>query len=105
MKNNEFFELNCTINNNHQNKLTLKIPMEVHNEFEQAISNRNSEAMKKLAEIFSELSDFDLTMQMTFQALIENNAEKVHSFNDLLMLIRTVRLCAATDKWSNGGGI
>ncbi len=23
---NEFFELNCTINNNHKNKLTLKIP-------------------------------------------------------------------------------
>lgn len=103
MKNNELFELNCTVNQDV--RIELHLPMSVHNEFEQAISNRNSEAMKKLVELFSELSDFDLTMQMTFQALIEKNVEKVHSFNDLLMLVRTVRLCAVMDKWSNGGGI
>ena len=61
--------------------------------------------MGKLIEIFAKMANFNVPMKMTFQELIKNNADKIHSFDDLLKIQKTVRICAATDKWSNGGGI
>ena len=104
MKNREFFELRVRINYG-KSSVSLQVPFSVHEEFQSAIGGRSEESMAKLVEIFAELSDFDTTMQMTFQELIKNNADKIHSFDDLIKIQKTVRLCKAFDKWSNGGGI
>ncbi|MBR3967465.1 MAG: hypothetical protein IKJ91_10380 [Clostridia bacterium] len=66
MKNNEFFELNCAINGG--KRLTIKIPMSVHSEFQMDVSNTNTEAMGHLTELFAEFAELDNIKRQTFKA-------------------------------------
>ena len=91
MKNNEFFEVNCAINGGE--KLTIKIPMTVHPEFQLAVSNTNIEAMSKLTELFAEFSELNDIKRMTFQALVEKRAGTVRSFSNMLELLKATKFC------------
>lgn len=93
MKNNEFFELNCAINGGE--RLTIKIPMSVHPEFQLAVTNTNTEAMAHLTELFAEFSELDHIKRQTFQALVEKRAEQISSLMDMLNLLKATRLCTA----------
>ena len=88
---NEFFELNCAINGGE--RLTVKIPMSVHPEFQLAVSNTDTEAMAHLTELFAEFSELDHIKRQTFQALVEKRADQISSFVDMLSLLKATRLC------------
>ena len=91
MKNNEFFEINCAINGGE--RLTIKIPMSVHPEFQLAVSNTDAEAMAHLAELFAEFAELDRIKRQTFQALVEKRADQISNFVDMLNLLKATRLC------------
>ncbi len=90
---NEFFEINCAINGGE--RLTIKLPMTVHPEFQLAVSNTDIEAMKNLTELFAEFSELDYIKRQTFQALVEKRTGQISSFVDLLNLLKATRLCIA----------
>ena len=88
---NQFFEINCAINGGE--RLTIKIPMSLHWEFQLAVSNTDAEAMAHLAELFAEFSELDHIKRQTFQALVEKRADQISSFVDMLNLLKATRLC------------
>ena len=87
----QFFEINCAINGGE--RLTIKIPMSVHPEFQLAVSNTDAEAMGHLTELFAEFSELDLIKRQTFQALVEKRADQISNFVDMLNLLKATRLC------------
>ena len=90
---NEFFEVRCSINGGTQQ--SIKIPFKLHSEFQMAVANTDTEAMKNLTELFAEFSGLDHIKRQTFQALVEKRADQISSFVDMLNLLKATRLCTA----------
>lgn len=97
MKNNDkMFEVRCGIN--HNKKEVLFLPYSVHADFNKTISSNDDTLMAKLVELFAEFSELEVPKKMTFQALIEENADDLYTIDDLLRLLKAVRLCTAFHK-------
>ena len=91
MKNNKYFELRCTIN--HGEQLSLRIPYSCHANFNYTISRGDDESMSSLVELFGEYQRLDDTKRKTFQSLIDERADQVSTLDDLLVLLKVVKLC------------
>lgn len=92
MKNN-FFEIRCAIN--HGEQMSIRVPFSCHEDFTRTVSGRREKDMAKLVELFGEYSELDSVKKKTFQALIEERANDVATLDDLLVLLKAVRLCTA----------
>ena len=103
MQNNKTFELRVRLN--YGNTISLNVPLALHNEFERGISGTDNKAMETIVEFFGEYAEMGEIEQMTFRAMLEERANQIGSFNDLIVLLKTIQLCKAFDKWSNSGGI
>ena len=68
----DYFEVNCAINEGE--RLVLHLPYSVHNDFEKTVSSGDEKLMSRLVELFAEYSELEETKRMTFQTLIEKNA-------------------------------
>ena len=91
MKNNKYFELKCTID--HGEQLSLRIPDSCRENFHYTISGRDESAMACLTELFGEYAKLDTVKRKTFQAFIDERADQVSTLDDLLVLLKVVRLC------------
>lgn len=91
MKNNEYFELKCTID--HGEQLSLRIPYSCRANFYHTISGKDESAMACLTALFGEYAKLDTVKRKTFQALIDERANQVSTLDDLLVLLKVVRLC------------
>lgn len=89
MKNN-YFEVNCNINNGAT--LSIRLPMTVHNDFNITVSSGDEERMANLVELFGEYNELDNAKRKTFQALILARANEVSTLVDLLNCMKAVRL-------------
>ena len=96
MKNSKFFEVKCSIN--HENQLSIRIPYSCHEDFSRTVSGRKQDEMARLVELFGEYSLFDIPKRQTFQALIEERADSISTLDDLLALLKVVRLLDAFEK-------
>ena len=90
--NNKFYEVNCAINRGE--RLVLHLPISTKDDFDKTISDSDGQ-MNKLIELVAEFSELDNAKRMTFQALIEEKADKLTTLDDLLYLLKTVRICTA----------
>ena len=96
MKNNGFFEVHCNINHNYDEEpLKLNFPMSLHCEFQRAVSRMDTKKLEKLAEIFAEFEVLSETKRQTFQALVEQKGDEIKSFDQLIEILKSVRLCTA----------
>lgn len=94
MKNNDkMFEVRCGIN--HNKKEVLFLPHSVHADFDKTISSNDDALMAKLVELFAEFSELEAPKKNAFQALIEKNADNLSTLDDLLRLLKAVRICTA----------
>lgn len=96
MKNTKFFEVKCSINQEKQ--LSIRIPYSCHEDFSPTVSGRKEADMARLVEIFGEFAKFDLPKRQTFQALIEERADSISTLDDILALLKVVRLLDVFEK-------
>ena len=95
MKNNKFFEVHCNINHNSEDLLKLNFPMSLHWEFQQAVLRIDAKKLEKLTEIFAEFEVLSETKRQTFQALVDQKGDEIKSFDQLIEILKSVRLCTA----------
>ena len=92
-KKNDFFEVNCAINCGQ--RLILKLPFTVHDDFERTVSSGNETLMARLVELFAEYEELDEIKRQTFQALIIDRKDELETIDDLINCLKAVRLCTA----------
>ncbi len=90
---NNSFEVRCTIN--HGKQVAIFFPMSVLEDFEHTVQSQDEKLMSKIVELFGEFSELDEIKKMTFQALLEERAGSLSSIDDMLKLLKGVRICTA----------
>lgn len=91
--NDNFFEVRCRIN--HGGELVISLPMTVHYDFERTVKSQDEKLMSRLVELFGEYRELDEIKRVTFQTLVEERAEQLSTLDDLLDLLKAVRICTA----------
>ena len=89
----EYFEVKCSIN--YGQNVSLKLPMQVHDDFERTVESGDEKLMKRLVELFAEYELLDEPRQKAFQALILLRSKETRTLDDLLEYMKAIRLCTA----------
>lgn len=91
--NEEYFEVKCSIN--YGKGVSLKIPMQVRDDFERTVESGDDKLMSRLVELFAEYELLDEPRQKAFQALILLRSKETRTLDDLLEYMKAIRLCTA----------